>query len=42
MRDLLAADEGAFPRWVVRYLRNARQSVVFGGSILVFIALLAG
>ncbi|WP_378736503.1 hypothetical protein [Nocardia brasiliensis] len=39
---LLAAAEGAFPRWVMPYLQNARHAVVFGGSLLVLIALLAG
>ncbi|MET8776079.1 hypothetical protein ABZV58_13755 [Nocardia sp. NPDC004654] len=37
----LAAAEGAFPRWVMPYLQNSRHAIVFGGSILVFIALLA-
>ncbi|MGO4614335.1 hypothetical protein AB4305_08435 [Nocardia sp. 2YAB30] len=41
VRALLAAAEGAFPRWVMPYLQNVRHAVVFGGSILVFIALLA-
>ncbi|WP_433730356.1 hypothetical protein ACQP0C_03125 [Nocardia sp. CA-129566] len=37
----LAAAENAFPRWVMPYLQNLRHVIVFGGSILVLIALLA-
>ncbi|MEU2255921.1 hypothetical protein ABZ540_22390 [Nocardia xishanensis] len=41
VRRFLAAAEGAFPRWVMPWLQNARHAIVFGGSILVFVALLA-
>ncbi|WP_431956223.1 hypothetical protein [Nocardia lijiangensis] len=40
VRRFLAAAEGAFPRWVMPWLQNARHVIVFGGSILVFIALI--
>ncbi|MEU0505196.1 hypothetical protein [Nocardia sp. NPDC005998] len=36
----LDAAENAFPRWVMPYLQNLRHVIVFGGSILVLIALL--
>ncbi|WP_069165443.1 hypothetical protein [Nocardia altamirensis] len=41
VRALLTAAEGAFPRWVMPYLQNARHAIVFGSSLLVLIALIA-
>ncbi|WP_431967232.1 hypothetical protein [Nocardia sp. bgisy134] len=40
-RRFLAAAENAFPRWVMPWLQNARHAIVFGGSILVLVALIA-
>jgi len=37
----LDAAEGGFPRWVMPYLQNLRHVIVFAGSIVVLIALLA-
>ncbi|MEU8897732.1 hypothetical protein [Nocardia sp. NPDC048505] len=36
----LAAAENAFPRWVMKHLTYARHTIVFGGSLLVLIALI--
>ncbi|MEV0298134.1 hypothetical protein [Nocardia sp. NPDC050710] len=41
VKRFLDAAEGAFPRWVMPYLQNARHAIVFGGSLLVLIALIA-
>ncbi|TQM29132.1 hypothetical protein [Nocardia bhagyanarayanae] len=41
VRRFLSAAEGAFPRWVMPWLQNARHAIVFGGSILVVVALVA-
>ncbi|MEV6341629.1 hypothetical protein AB0M12_43795 [Nocardia vinacea] len=41
VRNLLDVAGAAFPRWVTPYLQNLRHVIVFGGSIVVLIALLA-
>ncbi|MFC9892839.1 hypothetical protein ACFVMC_04015 [Nocardia sp. NPDC127579] len=40
VRGFLDAAENAFPRWVMKHLTYARHAVVFGGSLLVLIALI--
>lgn len=39
---LLAAAEGAFPRWVMPRLQNARHAAVFGGSAVALLAVTLG
>ncbi|MEV0250219.1 hypothetical protein AB0H76_26725 [Nocardia sp. NPDC050712] len=40
VKAFLDAAENAFPRWVMRHLTYARHTIVFGGSLLVLIALI--
>ncbi|MEV5825630.1 hypothetical protein AB0L25_08635 [Spirillospora sp. NPDC052242] len=39
---LLAAAEGAFPRWVMPHLQNVRHVIVFGGSAVALLAVTLG